>query len=129
MRSSASAEARLSTLGHAKISWPAASYRTMPSRMVVAGRARGLQRVPDAGGDGLPARADVEVLATGHAGRLVVGPLALPHAGLLAGLGEQHRPAAPGARVDGQQVRSAHPAALPCMTWARMSSAGRAAGF
>src|SRR5690348_6235819 len=122
MRSSASAKARLSTLGQAKISRPPASYRTMPSRMLVAATAA--TSAPAAGGDGLPARHDVEVLAAGHAGRLVVGPLALPHAGLLAGLGEQHGPAAPGARVDGQQVRSAHPAALPCITWAC-----RAAGF
>ena len=35
-RSSASADARESTLGHAQISRPAASYRTMPSRMLVA---------------------------------------------------------------------------------------------
>ena len=39
MRSSASAEARLSTLGQAKISRPPASYRTMPSRMLVAATA------------------------------------------------------------------------------------------
>jgi len=39
MRSTASAEARLSTLGQAKISRPAASYRTMPSRMLVAATA------------------------------------------------------------------------------------------
>ena len=78
-------------------------------RDVGAGRARRCgraQRVPDAGGDGLPARVHVEVLAAGHAGRLVVGPLPLPRAGLLAGLGEQHGPAASGARVDGEQVRS-----------------------
>src|SRR4029077_6088065 len=103
MMSSASAKARLSTLGQAKISRPPALYRTMPSRMLVAATAATsapaapaplvaeprapvaprrpppvvarARRAPDAGGEGLPARHDVEVLAAGHAGRLVVGPL------------------------------------------------------
>src|SRR5690348_6505756 len=72
------------------------------------GRVGRAQSVLYARRDGAPARVHVEVLAAGHAGRLVVGPLPLAGPGLRAGLGEQHRPAAAGARVDGQQVASGH---------------------
>src|SRR6516165_5219352 len=65
-------------------------------------------RVPDAAGHGPPAGVHVEVLAAGHAWRLVVGPLTLPRGDLLAGLGEQHGPAAPGAGVNSQKVAAGH---------------------
>src|SRR5207302_10300172 len=99
-----------------------AHARRRDGRHVGTGRAHGTQRVPDTGSNGLPARVDVEVRAAGRPGRLAVGPLALPHGGLRAGLGEQHGPAAAGARVDGQQVAPGH--RVPCRTWGFTTLAG-----
>ncbi len=78
----ASCADRLSTFGQAQISWPAASYSTMPSRMLVAATARTSAPVAPAwpsasamqAADQPPVRGDVEVLAAGDAWRLGVDP-------------------------------------------------------
>src|SRR5580704_5263573 len=75
---------------------------------VGAGSAGVAEHVADARGDRLPVGVHIEVLAACRVGRLVMGPLARAGCDLLALLGEQQRPAASGARVDGQQVARAH---------------------
>ena len=116
---------RESTFGQAQISRPAASYRTIPSRMLVlltaaispAGMPAFDIGLADAVAEQPPVARGVERLRARHPGHGRMRPLALADPDLMAEVVEDDRATAPGAEVDGQEV--AHQAAVTAAPTAR----------